>query len=101
MKNWKQIGALMLLAILSIAIVPVESFHFHEEELCDKQEHHVEEQRFECDVCDFVMPVFKQETNAELSDIPSQQIPFIVESTCKCNKVDSSLPNDRGPPSIV
>lgn len=57
---FKQITSWILLAVLSWSIIPLESFHHHEEHsvVCTESANHFETKKFECQLADFVLPVF-------------------------------------------
>jgi len=101
--QWNKIVSSLLLVVLAMAIIPAESFHSHEEHLiiCHDQSDHVEESHFECQLCDFVLPVLEQN---------HQEVSFYSTLT---NFKYNSLRNEfvlldgynavqyRGPPTLV
>lgn len=100
MRTKQQFLSMVLLAILSISIIPIESFHSHEEAhvICKDAAKHIEAKEFECDLCDFVLPLFESSNSAtELN------IAVIYTLKLECLQVPISrelfdIPQYRGPP---
>jgi hypothetical protein len=66
--QWNKIISVFLLFVFAAAIVPAESFHQHEEHtvVCKEQSTHIEEVHFECELCDFTLPVFVKKQQSRL-----------------------------------
>lgn len=61
MKSTKQkFLSLGLILVLSFSIIPMESFHHHDDltAVCLESSAHIEEDGFECVLADFVLPLF-------------------------------------------
>lgn len=100
MKKLHQFTALLLLLILSLAIVPAETFHHHTEKdiLCKQGEIHLEAKRFECELCDFVLPTLIQESDKQRFTISVLHYFYQIKSTPPGVNSFFELPNYRGPP---
>jgi hypothetical protein len=95
--------AWLLLFFLSLAIIPLESFHTHHEEtvVCHQAGTHVEKVHFECELCDFVLPVIDQKKSQRLEVFYSRA--NSVERHYSAPEFSSHLqiPFLRGPPLIA
>lgn len=101
MKAFKHIVAWALLAILSVSVIPMESFHHHEEHsfVCTDSNTHIEEQAFECELADFVLPVFTDnDASFKFESTSLEDDLLILENN---SRLDLRLEtfNSRGPPS--
>jgi hypothetical protein len=101
MIKWNKILALFLLAVLSIGIVPLESFHHHEEALvaCKDEKAHVEELRFHCDLCNFVLPSFEQNYQPGQLYLGESSVEFATRLPERYVGVEYFIPQYRGPPT--
>ena len=100
MFNWNKYIAGFLIIVLSTAIVPLESFHHHEEasKICMESNAHIEQKEFQCELLDFVLPVYE----LPQKHINSFYISYSEEIDAAyrfafCEKL-YSLPENRGPP---
>jgi hypothetical protein len=88
------------LAVLSWSIIPLESFHHHEEHslVCTDSKTHIEEDRFECELADFVLPVFTQNKNTLNFQATSIETKLLsAKLTFELDLRITNL-NSRGPP---
>ncbi|MEQ8910113.1 MAG: hypothetical protein RIC95_13030 [Vicingaceae bacterium] len=72
--NRKSFFATFMLLVLFSALLPMEGFHQHEEPtvVCHQAGEHVETPSFDCELCDFVLPVFQQQNSADLRPFVAQ-----------------------------
>ncbi len=100
--RFQQIGALLLLTILSVSLIPVESFHHHEEELvvCQEASNHVESKRFECGFSDYTASEFLNHQIYSKSAITSFEFLFQTKQVDDVSLTNYSLQRYRGPPTF-
>ena len=92
-----------LTLVITLTIVPLETFHHHEDPsiVCNDTKDHVEDKRFECELSDVILPVFLN-YQVEL-DFNIQPVNFKFQSIAAQSFVhaDYSIQFYRGPPFIV
>ena len=92
--------SIILLAILSISIIPPESFHAHEEAhvICKEGAKHIEAKKFECDLCDFVLPLFESTKSEEGLLISAVHVLEEHHHRFPISRELFDIPRYRGPP---
>ena len=78
----------------------MESFHIHEEAhvVCKQGDKHVEAKRFECDLCDFVLPLFESTHSEEKLLIATIYILEEEHYQIPISRELFDIPQYRGPP---
>ena len=101
-QKWHSILAKGLLFLFTLAIIPAESFHSHDEHAvsCVQKSKHVESKEVECVLASFVIPTFSQ---SELPEIPSTieraiEIPIFFQSSSSI--ASRTTISDRAPPIV-
>lgn len=99
----KQYLSLFLVILMSLAVIPLESFHNHEEALivCNDLTDHIEEKRFECELSDLLFPIF--EYSFEDEELPKHNVVYQYQPlrVLPFIQVGQHTQFDRGPPSII
>lgn len=100
MKIFKQIVAWSLLAVISLATIPLESFHHHEEHsvVCTDYTNHFEAKKFECELASFVLPVFTENENTFNFLVTSIKKEYLISKTTLHFDLRITDLSSRGPP---
>ena len=103
MKKLHQYTALLLLLVLSLAIVPPETFHHHDTAsiVCHDNSDHIEETNVECELCKFVLPVFDSKDSKYFGKLSSLSFHYKQSFLVEVALNDYTIPFYRGPPEIV
>lgn len=88
---------------MAAALFPAESFHHHAEKsvVCQDQSDHIEQKSFECELCDFVLPIFDQQDDAFFGQTLETNFSYSEVKPKGVLPSDYSIPYYRGPPFIV
>lgn len=102
-KLFRQGISYFLLIVLSVSIIPAESFHHHEDAftVCHDELEHIEEKSFECELSDYTFPVFLEEDQIELGSRETVDTVLQTAIICLLDKSDYQIPNYRGPPVLL
>ncbi len=100
MKTKQQFLSLVLLTIVSASIFPVESFHSHEipHIICKEATKHIEEKKFECDLCEFVLPIFELSKATPYCFFAVASTEEITHFQLPVSRELFDIPQYRGPP---
>ena len=103
MKTVNQFISLALLLVFGLAIVPAESFHHHKEEsvLCKEGEIHLEDKKFECELCNFVLPTLIQSATEQANNLEGSLNSYQVKISPLGVSSFFDIPKYRGPPDIA
>src|SRR5690554_2149950 len=96
----KRLFTFSLLIVLCMAIVPLETFHSHHTPsiICLDSSQHLEVKHLECDLCDFILPIFESNSfSLHFSIINTPFLYFDQNITVSLNS-QFALPLYRGPP---
>lgn len=91
-----------LLLALSLAIIPAETFHHHEGDtkVCLDQEAHIETPHFDCELFDFVLPIFHKASVLSLKHFQHFIQRFETFTFQNFSAHKSELPLGRAPPFL-
>lgn len=100
MKVYKQFMSWVLLAVLALAITPFESFHHHEEHslACTEEGSHIEQKAFECELADFVLPIFTETSNKSTFNVYSVNAKYLDNNSLVEQDLRLKSLKLRGPP---
>lgn len=92
----------LLLVVLSATLIPAETFHHHEEStvVCHEASNHYEEPFFECDLCDFVLPLYENGVKSSIKAEEFLLAEFKLEESSAPLKRTQRLHQGRAPPRL-
>ncbi len=96
----RRLFSIPLLVVLFLAIVPAETFHKHQFEsvICHESIHHFENDHFECELCDFILPVFDSQTFQLHFNLSNTYYSYSNTTVRSITPAHFSLPSYRAPP---